>query len=451
VVVNVTALSALIPIPTFTPPPSNHPLPLGEEVEEETPLEFGGTNNGHTGGEVGTLVAGGQAAAQGETGWTSAGASFSSGNQSAHVPSAASNILWGAAAAAVLGMTLADWQRKREEEAAARLAAERANEVPDDVLARRRAKVMAKNQAQRAQESRWEAARQAQNAKPEIDEDTFMQKTYKKILSTANVIPGVSAWKEKQEEQAKQNAVSAARWVGAASVAQGRREEENLSNIACVIKPEKPKSWWQVVGDWFMPQADNVATLTGAAGDMDDVKHVVFTPQKNNNVSVSAPDLPQGTRLEYFGDDVLNKFDLPPGGNYASSTINTRTATGLIDDAVKGSSFLTAGATSLVTNIYEYGNDAENLEEFSNQTFENQEFWASTAVDTALSVVIGLVAAGIVAGVVTFLGVATAPLWMTIGAVAIVSIVISGIVGYSGLPDTIDANANMLIDDLQGE
>jgi hypothetical protein len=229
-VVKVTALSALLPIPTFTPPPSNHPLPLGEEVEEETPLEFGGTNNGHTGGEVGTLVAGGQAAAQGETGWTSAGASFSSGNQSAHMPSAASNILWGAAAAAVLGMTLADWQRKREEEAAARLAAERANEVPDDVLARRRAKVMAKNQAQRAQESRWEAARVAQNAKPEIDEDTFMQKTYKKILSTANVIPGVSAWKKQEDtkvkEQVYQNAVSATRWAGVASVAQGRRESQ---------------------------------------------------------------------------------------------------------------------------------------------------------------------------------------------------------------------------------
>jgi hypothetical protein len=243
-VVKVTALSALIPIPTFTPPPSNLPLPLGEDVEEETPLEFGGTNNGHTGGEVGTLAAGGEAAAQGETGWTSAGASFSSGNQSAHMPSAASNILWGAAAAAALGMTLADWQRKREEEAAARLAAERANEVPDDVLAKRRAKVMAKNQAQRAQERAWEQARQAQNAKPEIDEDTFMQKTYKKILNTANVIPGVSAWREKQEEQAKQNAVSAARWAGVASVAQGKQEEENKT------------SWWE---NWGKPVLTNVA------------------------------------------------------------------------------------------------------------------------------------------------------------------------------------------------
>jgi hypothetical protein len=88
---------------------------------------------------------------------------------------------------------------------------------------------MAETKARRAQEQAWEQARVAQNAKPEIDEDTFMQKTYKKILNTANVIPGVSAWKEKQEEQAKQNAVSAARWAGVASVAQGRQEEKKNS------------------------------------------------------------------------------------------------------------------------------------------------------------------------------------------------------------------------------
>lgn len=50
---------------------------------------------------------------------------------------------------------------------------------------------MAKNQAKRNQESRWEAAR-VQNAKPAIDEETFMQKTYKKVLNAANVLPGMS-------------------------------------------------------------------------------------------------------------------------------------------------------------------------------------------------------------------------------------------------------------------
>lgn len=122
-----------------------------------------------------------------------------------------------------------------------------------------------------------------------------------------------------------------------------------------------------------------------------------------------------------------------------------------MDDAIKGSSVLTAGATSLLTNMYEYGKDAESWDEFSDQTLEKQEFWTSTAVDTTLSVLIGFAAAGIVAGVVALWGVATAPLWVTVLAVAGVSVLISSVVGYSGLPDTLNANANMFINDLQGE
>ena len=98
------------------------------------------------------------------------------------------------------------------------------DEMPEDVRARRRGKVIAKNEAKRAKERQWEQARQAkQQAK---DEESFMRRTYKKILNAANVIPGVSARREKEEDQARQNAVSAARWAGVASVWQGKQEEE---------------------------------------------------------------------------------------------------------------------------------------------------------------------------------------------------------------------------------
>lgn len=71
-------------------------------------------------------------------------------------------------------------------------------------------------------------------------------------------------------------------------------------------------------------------------------------------------------------------------------------------------------------------------------------------MDTALSVVIGLAASGIVALTITAFSI-TAPLWITISAVVGVSMVISSIVNYYEIPDTLDNNANMLIDDLQGE
>jgi hypothetical protein len=43
---------------------------------------------------------------------------FTQGNQSTSTPITNTNILWGAAATAILGATLADWQRRREEEEA---------------------------------------------------------------------------------------------------------------------------------------------------------------------------------------------------------------------------------------------------------------------------------------------------------------------------------------------
>ncbi len=244
----------------------------------------------------------------------------------------------------------------------------------------------------------------------------------------------------KAQEQAKQNAVDAARWAGVASVAQEQQEEENLSEIACV-KETTP---------WLVDQIDNGITLGEAAYDADKLKYVVTTEQKNTNIRFGAPDVPFGSRTDYFDNTVGEFFDIS-SNSYPSGVAKTQIATGLVDDAIKGSSVLTAVATSLLANMYEYGNDAENWEEFSDKTFEKQEFLTSTAVDTILSVLIGLAAAGIVAGIVAFLGVATAPLWATVLAVAGVSIAISSGVGYLGLPDTLNANANMLIDDLQGE
>ena len=47
---------------------------------------------------------------------------FMAGNQTTTSPISNANILWGGAATALLGATLAEWQRKRAEEEAARLA-----------------------------------------------------------------------------------------------------------------------------------------------------------------------------------------------------------------------------------------------------------------------------------------------------------------------------------------
>ena len=139
-VVKVGLLSFLEEIPAFTPPASASALlpaqtaqtdsaavtefggtnsaVTGESTSEST--EEGGANNETTGAESASVSAGGTAVFNNDTDYVQSG--FTQGNQSTSTPITNSNILWGAAATAMLGATLADWQRKREEEEARKRA-----------------------------------------------------------------------------------------------------------------------------------------------------------------------------------------------------------------------------------------------------------------------------------------------------------------------------------------
>ncbi|MBI2332153.1 MAG: hypothetical protein HYU84_08350, partial [Chloroflexi bacterium] len=104
-VVEVNAFNSLLPIPAFTPPANmvTEPAPSGSSTTNEP--SFGGANNGNVGTETTTT--------NGETVFASANlqaggtSSFTVGNQTTSTPISNPNILWGAAAAAVLGATLA--------------------------------------------------------------------------------------------------------------------------------------------------------------------------------------------------------------------------------------------------------------------------------------------------------------------------------------------------------
>lgn len=67
------------------------------------------------------------------------------------------------------------------------------------------------------------------------------------------------------------------------------------------------------------------------------------------------------------------------------------------------------------------------------ETPKNREFWVSTAVDTVVSVAVGVAAAAVVAAFVT----ATTPLWVAVGATALVGIGIGALVEWTGAPTAI--------------
>ena len=115
-VVSVNLLTALQIIPPFIPPQASHaaePAPASQ-TESAPSTGFGGTNNGAK-GEItsSSLASSGGIRAEGGAmslhTWTKAPASTAPA-----IPQSA--ILWGAAATALVGATLADWKRKRDEE-----------------------------------------------------------------------------------------------------------------------------------------------------------------------------------------------------------------------------------------------------------------------------------------------------------------------------------------------
>ncbi|MFN8434342.1 MAG: hypothetical protein U0V18_09985 [Anaerolineales bacterium] len=264
-IVEVTAFNSILPIPAFTPPASTVTESIPSESSATNEQSFGGANNGNVGTETTTT--------NGETVFASVnlqagGAnSFSNGNQTTTSPISNPNIFWGAAAAAMLGATLAEWQKKREEEAARLVALLASNagqgdedEIPPDVLAKRRGKVIAKNQAKRAQERVWEAARtqqqtqQAANIAKAVQADMTEDEKLAAYKQSPEFIARQERYTEyesqksleaqragerdavaianayKAQEQARQNAVDAARWAGVASVAQGKQGNEEKNN-----------------------------------------------------------------------------------------------------------------------------------------------------------------------------------------------------------------------------
>ena len=164
--VDVTIVNAFVPLPAFVPPANTVPAPVPGGSAPSGESTFGGeANQAPADSQSTTVTEGGAQASLASMRLQAGGTTFSAGNQTANVPIANPNILWGAAAAATLGATLAEWQRRREEEEAARRAAMFSGgggdeeEEASDVSAKKRAKVMAKNQAKRNQEQAWENAR----------------------------------------------------------------------------------------------------------------------------------------------------------------------------------------------------------------------------------------------------------------------------------------------------
>ncbi|GAB4401939.1 MAG: hypothetical protein OHK003_28910 [Anaerolineales bacterium] len=323
-------------------------IPTTNQTQPTPDPSFGGENNpAPTEQDTTTTITQGETKTfEGMSIQSGGTSSFTAGNQSTNLPNTTTNVLWGAAAAAMLGATLAEWQKKREEEAA-RLAALIASnagqgdedEVPADVLARRRGKVIAKNQAKRAQEQAWEAARTQQQAK--IAKAAQADMTQEEKLSAYKQTAGYIARQESYTEYYAQKAMEAQRAGerNAVSIAEEHKSQEQAKQnaggkVLAIPFPQEPnpldyedckpldlachvrnvKTWWNNLGT-ESSQLQPTTTPTSTLLPMTQTPTKTLHPDEATIIAYETANTPLPTRTPLptstpYLEDQLGKYGI---------------------------------------------------------------------------------------------------------------------------------------------
>ena len=201
--------------------------------------------------------------------------------------------------------------------------------------------------------------------------------------------------------------------------------------------PVPPEDWLTesgFEGKWV----GKVYKYVKKARDMITASSIMYKTLESGQISISAPTIPIGDKRTF-----LDGFDLF-GTKFNPSTITDVTGKYQISKALSKSTWITAALTSLVGNVIDYGvgkNKDKGL---------GQEFAVSTAVDTVMSVGIGLLATGAVVGVATLIG-ATLTVPAAIAATAVAGLAIGGILDAGGVNTFIKDKANNAVDAIEVE
>jgi hypothetical protein len=255
-VVNVNPLSFLqIPstllrasIPEFIPLTTNEALTTQLDNQPTSELTFGNENNNNVANETTSSNSGGENVFQNATAQASLGSSnnFSFGNESTTTPITNTNILWGAVATAAVGMTLAEWQKRREEEEKQRQS-ERTN-----IAGRRKYEEKMRMKRIIGESQQLLDKQRAERAK----QNTVASARWNGIAKM-----------EQAKEKAKQIAVSAARWTGIANIEQEKEKSKvNVGGSKPLAKPVKDEAlnWWEKLISTFTAVPSNTPTQTSS-------------------------------------------------------------------------------------------------------------------------------------------------------------------------------------------
>ncbi len=208
-----------------------------EELQPISPPNFGGASNGMTSeGQTVISVTGGRTVFNSESDYVKTG--FTEGNESTATPFSNPNIVWGGIAAAILGATLADWQRKREEEKRKEGGSKAGRKAYEAWMKKKR--IVGESQALLDEKAK-EKAEQAEAARQNL----IARNEDRAPVDMAKVNALVEA-QQKAEQQA-----------GLSAYYEGRKKgEEN--------KP-KAKTWWEKTVDWVDQHQVEISIGVGVA------------------------------------------------------------------------------------------------------------------------------------------------------------------------------------------
>ena len=199
--------------------------------------------------------------------------------------------------------------------------------------------------------------------------------------------------------------------------------EPNLIENNNDFDPENVEGKWIAKGIRLIKTAGKVLTA----------RSVMFNSLESGLTSVSAPSLQMGTRREFLQGFGFN------GTTYKPSTLTNITGKQLVSGALSKGTWITAGVTSLIGNVIDYGFGKNKDKGFG------QEFAVSTAVDTFMAVGTGVLAAGAVA-LGTALFSVTLPVWGAIAFTALAGLAIGGMSDAFGVGNFLKTNVNKGVD-----
>ncbi|MFN8411511.1 MAG: Ig-like domain-containing protein [Anaerolineales bacterium] len=236
-VVSVNLLSFMQELPTFTPPTA---LPVDQttQTEDSPQTGFGGDSNQMEGGDEVMISEGGNSHTWPADAIVSAGFSVPGKSSQQSIPFDP-NIVWGAAAVALVGASVAEWRRQQEEHKAnmMKLSAQRDAELANEAAIRASWVAEEMQQSRLADSLRWTGIASIAQAK-QVAEQAAQQAAFNHRMD---------------EHTGEQDVVDA--WLA----------EQNRLASNEIVQTDNSSKWWEKAINWVDHHQLELSIVTGLA------------------------------------------------------------------------------------------------------------------------------------------------------------------------------------------